>query len=208
MESIAAHYMTISQSNENVFVPVFKDLAKSCSTVIECSTGREVATPWALLAGLAESEADAPKVLYRAPMTKDSAILFKPLLEAAKEASIEVKTKEDLAESEQADVVFIDSCNVESYAKTALEEYHARAKRLIVLFTTAPRSAEQTMRAVANVLHVSRLSGFTVQEIMKGLGTAVDDFVAEHPEWIVKDPLGALQGLVILERSSSPAADA
>lgn len=185
-------------------LPTLKDMAKSCAAIASCETGGETGVDWALLQGLVESGAPADAKILYAPM-RDIAILTKSVFDAAQGVGTEMtKLANDNTElSQDVDLVFIDTCNVQARAQRLLDLHHARAKKHIVLFTIAKNeSFGMTMMSMMDIIKASMHSGYSVEEILQGLGTCVEDFVAAHPEWSVKE---TYSGLIVLEKGAGGA---
>jgi hypothetical protein len=54
-----------------------------------------------------------------------------------------------------------------------------------------------------NIEEESIESGLTEEEIRKGLWPAVEEFLVDHPEWVLKERYTNNNGLTVLERVSS-----
>jgi hypothetical protein len=68
--------------------------------------------------------------------------------------------------------------------------------------TTTDEIYGETLRNGWNAVEQSQSSGIPVDEITRGLGPAITEFLNEHPEWQVEQKLTNNNGLTILRRIS------
>ena len=59
----------------------------------------------------------------------------------------------------------------------------------------------ETIRCGLNILQQHKDSGIPVEEIVKGLWPAVEEFLQEHPEWTIERRYTNNNGLTILKRN-------
>jgi hypothetical protein len=101
----------------------------------------------------------------------------------------------------QTDLLFIDTWHVYGQLKRELDRWHGSVAKHIIMHdtTTYGEHGEVAMWGYdANAISAS--SGFPVNELMKGLWAAVEDFLAEHPEWKLEIRLTNNNGLTVLTR--------
>ena len=102
---------------------------------------------------------------------------------------------------EETDLLFIDTWHVYGQLKRELARWHSYAKKYIILHDTTVDGEEgESIRLGSNILEQINESGFTREEILKGLWPAVEEFLLEHPDWILKERYVNNNGLTILAR--------
>lgn len=101
----------------------------------------------------------------------------------------------------QTDLLFIDTYHVYGQLKRELARWHSSVAKYIIMHdtTTYGEHGESSLWGHDPVEH-SKQSGFPVNEVMKGLWAAVEDFLAEHPEWKLEIRLTNNNGLTVLTR--------
>jgi len=66
--------------------------------------------------------------------------------------------------------------------------------------TTVDEIYGETIRMSWDAAQQSKESGFPIEEINKGLWPAITDFLANNPEWFIKERFTNNNGLTILAR--------
>lgn len=64
--------------------------------------------------------------------------------------------------------------------------------------TTVDEWNGETIRMNMNAIEQSEISGFSIEEINKGLWPAIDEFLANNPTWKIKERFTNNNGLTIL----------
>jgi hypothetical protein len=104
---------------------------------------------------------------------------------------------------EQTDLLFIDTWHVYGQLKRELARWHGSVNKYIVLHdTTVDEWVGETIRNGWDAVKQSRETGIPVDEIRRGLWPAVTEFLAGHPEWILRQRFVNNNGLTILEKTS------
>ena len=102
---------------------------------------------------------------------------------------------------EQTDLLFIDTWHVYGYLKRELERWNSHVAKYIIMHdTTVDEWAGETIRLKWNPQEQSEQTGIPIHEITKGLWPAIREFLALHPEWIIRERYNNNNGLTILER--------
>jgi hypothetical protein len=102
---------------------------------------------------------------------------------------------------EQTDLLFIDTWHVYGQLKRELERWNTYVGKYIIMHdTTVDEWAGETIRLKWNPKEQSQQSGIPIHEITKGLWPAIREFLASHPEWILRERYDNNNGLTILER--------
>jgi hypothetical protein len=106
-------------------------------------------------------------------------------------------------ERTETDLLFIDTWHVYGHLKRELAYWHSYAKKFIILHdTTVDEIHGETIRNGFDPVYQSAATGIPIEEITIGLGPAVSEFLAEHPEWVVDLKLTNNNGLTILKRQA------
>jgi hypothetical protein len=105
---------------------------------------------------------------------------------------------------EQTELLFIDTWHVYGHLKRELQRWHSSVSKYIILHdTTVDGEVGESVRMSHDIEKEILESGFTEEEIRKGLWPAVEEFLIDHPEWRLKERFTNNNGLTVLERASS-----
>ena len=101
----------------------------------------------------------------------------------------------------RTDMLFIDTWHVYAQLKRELERWaHAVNKFIVLHDTTVDGELGESVRLKSDMHAQARASGFTVQDIARGLWPAVVEFLQAHPEWRLQKRFTNNNGLTILVR--------
>lgn len=101
------------------------------------------------------------------------------------------------------DMVFIDTWHVYGQLKRELAKYSKVASKYIAMHdTTVDEFRGETLRCGLNAEEQSRATGIPVEEITKGLGPALSEFLRDNPNWVIEEKFSHNNGLTILKRLS------
>ena len=99
------------------------------------------------------------------------------------------------------DLLFIDTWHVYGQLKRELSRWHSVVSKYIIMHdTTVDEWKGETLRCSWNSEQQSKDSGIPVSEIEKGLWPAIEEFLAKHSEWKLKERFTNNNGLTILQR--------
>jgi hypothetical protein len=102
---------------------------------------------------------------------------------------------------EDTDLLFIDTWHIYGQLKRELARWHPYAKKYMILHdTTVDGEHGESIRLKSNIEEEAKTSGFTEEEIEKGLWPAVEEFLLNHPEWGLKERYTNNNGLTVLMR--------
>lgn len=197
------NYRNVSSTKSDIWehLPVLREYALKSTTIAEMGV-RSVVSTWAFLDGLMESGASCGKKLTCVDIVTPSNI--DSVINLAKEVGIEMKfIQSDSAkvELEQVDILFIDTWHVYGHLKRELEAHADKVSRYIIMHdTTVDEWEGESIRCGMNIEQQSRLTGYPVSEITKGLWPAIVEFTETHKEWMVYKRYTNCNGLTILER--------
>ena len=176
--------------------------SKECDSVFETGV-RGCVSSWAFLKGLLDNiESKNKKVLF---MNDINVCDINDILLISKNFDIEIKYEWKnnlLLEFEQKfDITFIDTWHVYGQLKRELEKFSKITNKYIIMHdTTVDEIYGETIRCGWNAEQQSIESGFSVQEINKGLWPAVIEFLNSNPDWYIKERFTNNNGLTILAR--------
>lgn len=178
-----------SPSDINEHMETLKKYATGCEHITEMGV-RTVVSTWAFL------EAN-PKRLVSIDINPC------PISEAARlanEAGIDfefIQASTLDIEIEKTDLLFIDTWHVYQQLKQEFKLHCDKAKKYIILHdtTTFGERGESGSEMKINVI-----TGQMEMVPFKGLWLAVEEFLQQHPEWVIKERFTHNNGLTVLER--------
>jgi 16S rRNA C967 or C1407 C5-methylase (RsmB/RsmF family) len=191
-------------SDINEHLPTIYRYAQQCSTVFETGV-RGVVSTWALAYGILSNPAASRRIL----LLNDIHPCEMSEVERAMEGlgvSVEQQwlSNLDLRFSEHTtfDLTFIDTWHVYGQLRRELAKFAPITNKYIILHDTEGDGIEgETIRLGGDAHKQSKASGIPVEEILKGLQPAIDEFLKQHSEeWVLKECFRNNNGLTILER--------
>jgi hypothetical protein len=104
----------------------------------------------------------------------------------------------------EVDLLFIDSWHVYGHLKRELAKHHSKVKKYIIMHDTTidGEDGEYMRNKILNhdVYNKIKETGYTFEEITKGLWPAVEEFLETNTDWRIKHRYTNNNGLTILER--------
>jgi len=182
----------------NEHLPILLAYTKQCNSVVECGI-RNIVSSYAFSAGLVGN----PNNTYS-------------LIDPFKDAQIDIFIEKCKSEGVNAtfyetsdldiqliptDLLFIDTWHVYGQLKRELNYWNLSVKKFIILHdTTVDEIDGETIRCGMNPIQQSNDTGIPIEEINRGLWSAVIEFLQDHPEWKIDLRLVNNNGLTILKR--------
>jgi len=203
--------MCNTASDINEHLPVLFRYAKQCNSALELGV-RGCVSSWAISAGLLENKNGIRKKIF---MNDSRECQIGELIDVLEPLSIDVKYewKNDLEiefdADEKYDMVFIDTWHVYGQIKRELEKFSSIATKFIIMHdTTVDEVDGETLReygynyqqAFIRATELATETGIPRDEILKGMWYGIEDFLANHPEWYIKQRFFNNNGLMILAR--------
>ena len=189
---------TTSDIHEHL--PALMKLASHCESVAEVGVRNAVST-WAFIEGLRKNN-QSTKTLISIDINDVPDIDF--VAHHAMENGIDftfMKHDSITADIPEVDLLFLDSWHCYAHLKGELESQHSKAKKFIVMHDTESYKLEsESFVFKADLEQLSKDTGHSVEDISKGIGPAIIEFLGKHPEWIVGIHFENNNGLTILER--------
>jgi len=188
----------ISDINEHL--PTLYKYAKECSHITECGV-RKVVSSYAF--GNAIKRKSSNKLILIDIEKSDE---IEPFFDECEYSDINVVFHEEsdlTCPMEPTELLFIDTWHVYGQLKRELQRWHCSVSKYIILHdTTVDGEVGESVRMSNDIEKEICESGFTEEEIRKGLWPAVEEFLVNHPEWRLKERFTNNNGLTILERVS------
>ena len=191
---------TADSSDIMEHLPTLYNYAKECDSVFETGV-RGCVSSWAFLYGLLQN--NTQKRLF---LNDISECNIRELLEVSKQFNINVtyewKNNLLLTFNENYDITFIDTWHVYGQLKRELDKFSKITNKYIILHdTTVDEVYGETIRVGWNAENQSKESGIPVEEITKGLGPAVSEFLQNNSDWYLKEKYTNNNGLTILAKN-------
>jgi hypothetical protein len=191
------------KSDINEHLETLFENAKSVESVFETGV-RGVVSSWAFLYGLHKNNSSIKKIFLNDISECD----VNEISIHAKKLNIKFDyfwgNNLDLELSENFDLIFIDTWHVYAQLKRELDKFSRVCNKTIILHdTTIDAEYGESIRFNWDIKKQAKETGFPIEEISKGLWPAVEDFLSENKDWILKKRYKNNNGLTILERVQS-----
>jgi len=203
--------MCNTASDINEHLPTLFRYAKQCNSALELGV-RGCVSSWAICAGLLENKNGVKKRIF---MNDSRECQIGEIVDVLEPLNIDVKYewKNDLEiafdADEKYDMVFIDTWHVYGQIKRELEKFSSVATKYIIMHdTTVDEVDGETVReygynyqqAFGRATELAAATGIPREEILKGMWYGIQEFLANHPEWFIKDRFFNNNGLMVLAR--------
>ena len=190
------------KSDINEHLPILRELSRSCGSVCEIGVRRCVSS-WAFLQGLAESEASKKKLLCIdinqadvSDLERWGGSLIPPI-----RTSMVVADSRKVVLPHEFDLLFIDTLHVYGQLKSELWAHQGRVRRFIVLHDTeVDGNKGEVLRMGWDACKMAQDTGMKEEELLQGLGRAIQEFLATFPEWVQRSHFANNNGLTVLAR--------
>ena len=184
-------------------LPTLYQYAKECDSVFETGV-RGCVSSWSFLYGLLDNNNNESRKRF---LLNDIVVCdINDLLIAGSEFdNIEIKYEWKnnllLDFSEKYDLTFIDTWHVFGQLKRELDKFSKITNKYIIMHdTTVDEIVGETIRNSWNPIEQSKSSGIPVDEITCGLWKAVEEFLENNKQWVLKERYVNNNGLTILEK--------
>ena len=190
----------ISDINEHI--QTLADYAAKCSTVLECGV-RSGNSTWGMVFGLMNNNSEVKK-LVSCDLNRDPSFEFRtPLVNKVLDFKFWIGNDLDYPDDENFDLIFIDTWHIYGHLKRELAKFAPMCNKYIILHDVfVDRDLGESIRCGFNVVQQSKDSGYSLEEITKGLGPAISEFLESHSEFKLLKEYENCNGLMILERVS------
>ena len=189
-----------AESDINQHLPTLYKYASECTHITECGV-RNAISSYAFAYALSKKE-NSKHILIDI-CGCDKLDLFLDECESENLHTIFYEESDLTCPTESTELLFIDTWHVYGHLKRELARWNSHATKYIILHdTTVDGEIGESVREshLHDIEKEIKDSGLTEDEIRKGLWPAVEEFIAGHPEWKIKERYTNNNGLTILER--------
>jgi len=191
-------YMCQKHSDINEHLPTLYGYATECEHITECGV-RTVVSSYAFANALRSKENN--KLILVDLAGGNSVDRFMEECENDNVNVIFYEESDLICPIEKTDLLFIDTWHVYGHLKRELERWNTYANKYIILHdTTVDGEVGESVRMKYDIPKQMLESGLSREEIERGLWPAVEEFLAVHPEWKLKERYTNNNGLTVLER--------
>jgi hypothetical protein len=184
-------------------IPTLYNYTKECDSVFETGV-RGCISSWAFLYGLLDNNnPTTPKRFFLNDIESCDITDLLNLSNEFNNIQIKYEWKNNLLIDfdETYDITFIDTWHVYGQLKRELEKFSKITNKYIIMHdTTIDEIYGESIRGQHDVNHLSAASGIPVNEITKGLGPAIAEFLQSNSDWYLKEKYTNNNGLTILAR--------
>jgi hypothetical protein len=191
-------YLCDTPSDINEHLPVLRELAKQCGSVVEIGV-RSVVSTVAIIQGLSENQSES-----RTYLGIDLAMPPEDKLKACKKFAARNNIRFDFwkendmnIEIPEVELLFIDSLHTYCHLTYELEKFSPNVRKYIALHDTSAPWGDTDESCYDG--DYSEYPGW-FDRSKRGLWPAVEDFLERHPEWRLHERRLNNHGFTILER--------
>ena len=185
-------------------LPTLCSYAKQCDRILELGISICIST-WAFLQGLSyEKRVGAKKLIgcdtkYHPNMEYVKSVAEQNHIEYTYHIQSDLTL--DMAEIGEVDMTFIDTWHIYGQLKRELENFAPYTKKYLIMHDTEIDGIHgESIRDSHTIIQLSKTTGIPIREIVKGLWYAIDEFLGDHPEWIIDIVKKNNNGLTVLKR--------
>lgn len=192
--------MCSEKSDVSVHLPTLYNYAKNCESVIELGVG-DMLSSHALVYGLLNNNTNEKKILLNDIIECD----VSGLLENTRHLKISIErawvNDLDLTISKNYDLTLMDTWRVYGQIKRELHHFSRVTNKYIIILGTSKDSIHgEVIRRKMNIEEHAEKSGYSVDEVTKGLLPAILEFLKENNDWKFKEQYPNTCGLTVLEK--------
>lgn len=179
-------------------LPVLKELASECSSVVEIGT-RSMVSTWGILEGLVDSSANMQSYTG-IDLNFPPEHIFNKARDLAYDNNISfhfIKGNDMQIDLGGMDMLFIDSLHTYCHLTYELEKFAPKVNKYIAMHdTSAPWGDTDDTEYHGNYSEYPA----AYDKTKRGLWPAVEDFLSRHPEWELKERRLNNHGFTVLQR--------
>ena len=192
------NYMCQKESDINEHLPTLYKYATECEHITECGV-RTVVSSYAFANALRHKVNN--KLILVDLVGGIGVDRFLGECENESVNAIFYRESDLTCPMEKTDLLFIDTWHVYGHLKRELHRWNTYANKYIILHdTTVDGEVGESVRQKYDIPKQIIESGLSREEIERGLWPAVEEFLALHPEWKLKERYTNNNGLTVLER--------
>jgi hypothetical protein len=190
-----------TRSDINEHLPTLYKYAKKCDTIVDCSI-RSIVSSYAFSAALLGNKKGSLTMVDNEKTSNIDSFVEMSNGEGVPIEFLQGKCLE--TPLKETDLLFIDTWHTYPQLKRELEYWNTSVKKYIIMHdTTVDEFVSESVRCNLDIEKQSRESGFSVEDIRKGIWYAIEEFLQEHSEWKVEERFTNNNGLTILSRISN-----
>jgi len=191
--------LKLKKSDINEHLETLSKYASTTQTILETGV-RGVVSSWALIHGLYNNKSSEKSIFLNDIEPCDINEILKISENLNINLEFEWRNNLKLELDRNFDLVFIDTWHVYGQLKRELKKFSAVTNKYIILHdTTLDGDIGETIRLGWDSEQQSRESGYTIEEIEKGLWPAVEEFLDENENWQLEKRFTNCNGLTILK---------
>jgi len=177
--------------------------AQESSSILETGV-RGVVSSWAFLYGLNKNRNGIKRYLLNDIDECD----VEELVEVAQNLEVSIKyiwqNNLELELDSNYDLIFIDTLHIYGQLKRELEKYSKLSNRYIILHdTTLDGYDGEIIRRNLDIEYYQKFLSMPKSELIKGLMPAINEFLEENTNWIIKEKVEYNNGLTVLMKVDS-----
>ncbi len=193
-------YNSASKTPSDIYehIPTLYEYATKCNHITECGV-RSVVSSYAFAHALVNKESSR---LIQVDIVNNNTITAFGQKCLANNINYTFYKSSDLeCPLEPTELLFIDTWHVYGHLKRELERWHSYTSKYIIMHDTTVDAYEgESIRIGMNIINQHYETGIPINEIKKGLWPAIEEFLANHSEWIIDKRFTNNNGLTILKR--------
>jgi len=179
-------------------LPTLNNYAQKCSHITECGV-RGIVSSYAFAYGLLNKSSG--KLVQVDPEKDKNCDAFIQLCKLNNIECVFYQQSDLVCPIENTELLFIDTWHVYGQLKRELDRWNSHVSKYIIMHdTTIDEWSGESIRDNCNIEEQSLETGIPIDEITKGLWPAIDEFLIQHPEWILEKRYTNNNGLTILRR--------
>ena len=189
-------------SDINEHLPTLRRYASVCPHITECGV-RSVVSSYAFAQGLLDiPDLPTENKIVQVDLCFDEKIpIFAEECKAHGINTFFYEESDLTCPMEPTDLLFIDTWHIYGHLKRELARWHPFVRKYIILHdTTVDEFKGESIRCGLDIPTQVAKSGYLEDEITKGLWPAVEEFLAENSDWVLKERFVNNNGLTVLER--------
>jgi hypothetical protein len=200
------NYLKKTPSDINEHLETLYTYSTKCESVIELGV-RGCVSSWALLYGLLNNNSINKKMFLNDIEKCNINELVNTIKEInnTTQHNIDVNyewiSDLDLTLNSSYDLTFIDTWHIYGQLKQELNKFSKCTNKYIIMHdTTIDEIHGETIRCGSNIDNLLKTTNFTREELTNGLKRAIDEFLVENTNWVLKQKFTNNNGLTILEK--------
>jgi hypothetical protein len=206
--AIKHKYLTNQKNDINEHLNTIANYVKEGDSVLGiCWQGTQIF--WTLAHGLLSNKSnDNKKTLLYNNIIKFDIEEFTNVTRHLKNLSVAFSSEEFFQYELPEDISTVDSTVIDSWhvygcIKRELDKYAPKTNKYIIMHdTTVDEWDGETLRCGLNATEQNQKYGIPIYEINRGIWPAIQEFLNDNPQWVLKERFTNNHGLTVLERVS------